>query len=93
LKKANGLLTKFKDSLIRTAGWQISSSMLHGFIGSISSAYNYSKDLNTSLNNIRIVTGKNIDEMARFAEQANRAARALSTTTTAYTDAALIFYQ
>jgi hypothetical protein len=67
--------------------------MLHGFIGSISSAYNYSKDLNTSLNNIRIVTGKNIDEMARFAEQANRAARALSTTTTAYTDAALIFYQ
>ena len=34
----------------------------------ISSAWNYSKDLNASLNNIRIVTGKNIDEMSRFAD-------------------------
>jgi TP901 family phage tail tape measure protein len=31
--------------------------------------------------------------MAIFAEKANRSAKALSTTTTAYTDAALIFYQ
>jgi TP901 family phage tail tape measure protein len=31
--------------------------------------------------------------MARFAEYANKAAKSLSTTTTAYTDAALIFYQ
>jgi hypothetical protein len=31
--------------------------------------------------------------MARFAETANRAARALSTTTTEYTKASLIYYQ
>jgi hypothetical protein len=31
--------------------------------------------------------------MAAFAEKANKAAKALSTTTTAYTDAALIYYQ
>jgi TP901 family phage tail tape measure protein len=31
--------------------------------------------------------------MAKFAESANKAAKALSTTTTAYTDAALIYYQ
>jgi hypothetical protein len=31
--------------------------------------------------------------MAAFAEQANKAANNLSTTTRAYTDAALIFYQ
>jgi len=31
--------------------------------------------------------------MAAFAERANAAAKSLSTTTTAYTDAALIFYQ
>ena len=31
--------------------------------------------------------------MARFAEQANKAAKALSTTTTNYTDASLIYYQ
>ena len=93
LKRANGLLASFGTTLMNTARWQLSSTMLHGFIGSISSAYNYSKDLNESLNNIRIVTGKNIDEMSRFADQANRAAKALSATTTAYTDAALIYYQ
>ena len=31
--------------------------------------------------------------MDKFAEKANKAAKQLSTTTTAYTDAALIFYQ
>jgi hypothetical protein len=41
---------------------------LHGFIGSLKSAFSYAKDLDTSLNNIRIVTGYNIDEMTRFAE-------------------------
>jgi hypothetical protein len=30
--------------------------------------------------------------MARFAEQANKAARSLSTTTKAYTDASLIYF-
>ena len=87
--KMSGFLTVLKN----TARWQISSSVLHGFIGSIQSAYGYAKDLNESLNNIRIVTGQTTDQMARFAEQANRAAKNLSTTTTAYTDAALIFYQ
>jgi hypothetical protein len=31
--------------------------------------------------------------MSKFAIEANKAAKALSTTTTAYTDAALIYYQ
>jgi hypothetical protein len=31
--------------------------------------------------------------MAKFAQSANTAAKALSTTTTKYTDAALIYYQ
>jgi hypothetical protein len=87
--KMSGFLTVLKN----TARWQISSSILHGFIGSIRSAYNYAQDLNESLNNIRIVTGQNTDQMAKFAAQANKAAKALSTTTTAYTNAALIFYQ
>ena len=86
-------LSGFLTTLKNTARWQISSSILHGFMGSIQSAYNYAQDLNQSLNNIRIVTGQNVDQMAQFAEQANKAAKALSTTTTAYTDAALIYYQ
>ena len=49
--------------------------------------------LNESLNNIRIVTGQSTDQMAKFAEEANKSAKALSTKTTDYTDAALIYYQ
>jgi hypothetical protein len=35
----------------------------------------YAKSLDSSLNNIRIVTGQSADEMARFAENASRAAK------------------
>ena len=62
-------------------------------MGSIQHAYYYAQDLNESLNNIRIVTSNSTDEMAKFAKQANAAAKSLSTTTTQYTDAALIYYQ
>lgn len=93
LKKTNTLLNEFATTLKNTARWQISSSILHGFMGSLQSAYSYAKDLNQSLNNIQIVTGQSTEQMAEFAKQANESAKALSTTTTAYTDAALIFYQ
>ena len=86
-------LKSLGTTLANTARWQISSSVLHGFMGAIQTAYGYAQDLNRSLNDIRIVTGYSADEMAKFAEQANKSAQALSTTTTAYTDAALIFYQ
>lgn len=93
LRRTNNLLNEFKTTLMNTARWQISSSILHGFMGSLQSAYGYAQDLNQSLNNIRIVTGYSSDEMAQFAERANKAAQDLSTTTTNYTDAALIYYQ
>jgi tRNA C32,U32 (ribose-2'-O)-methylase TrmJ len=53
----------------------------------------HAKDLNTALNDIRIVTGYSTDEMAKFAATAREAASALNTTTTEYSKAALIFYQ
>lgn len=93
LKRSSALLTEFATTLKNTARWQISSSILHGFMGSLQSAYGYAQNLNESLTNIRIVTGESADQMAAFAKQANESAKALSTTTTAYTDAALIFYQ
>lgn len=93
LRRTNTLLTNFATTLKNAARWQLSSSILHGFVGSVQTAYYYAQDLNESLNNIRIVTGKSTEEMAAFAEQANEAAKALSTTTTNYTDAALIYYQ
>ena len=90
------LSDKVKDlgkTLSNTVKWQISSSVIHGFMGAIQGAYGYAQDLNKSLNNIRIVTSQSTDQMAAFAEKANKAAKALSTTTTTYTDAALIYYQ
>ena len=93
LRRSSALLREFGTTLKNTTRWQISSSVVHGFMGAIQSAYGYAQDLNESLNNIRIVTGQSVDEMAKFAEKANASAKALSTTTTAYTDAALIFYQ
>ena len=93
LKRTNKLLDEFKTSLANTARWQISSSILHGFMGSLQTAFGYAEDLNKSLNDIRIVTGQNTDQMAKFAREANAAAQALSATTTEYTNAALIYYQ
>lgn len=93
LRRSNSLLKEFGTTLMNTARWQISSSILHGFMGAIQGAYGYAQDLNESLNNIRIVTGQSSEEMAAFAERANKAAKALSTTTTEYTNASLIYYQ
>lgn len=86
-------MNEFATTMKNTVRWQISSSVLHGFLGTINQAYGYAKSLDASLNSIRIVTGQTVNQMADFAKEANRAAQALSTTTTSYTDAALIFYQ
>lgn len=93
LKQTNVLVDKLWDSLKRTAGWQLSSTAIHRFIGTIQTAYNYAQDLNKSLNDIRIVTGYGSDKMAEFAKNANKAAKQLSATTLDYTNASLIYYQ
>ena len=93
VKHVNKTIQEMKDTFSNTIRWQVSSSVLHGLMGAVQSAYGYAQDLNESLNNIRIVTGYSTDQMSKFAEQANRAARALSTTTTEYTNASLIYYQ
>ena len=81
------------EQLKRTIGWQVSSSTIHGVMSTYSQAINYAKQLNRSLTDIRIVTGQSQAQMANFAKYANVAAKNLSSTTTRYTDAALIYYQ
>ena len=93
IRRTNTMLKEMGVTLANTVKWQLSSSMIHGFMGAVQSAYGYAQDLNASLNDIRIVTGQNVDQMARFASEANKAARALSSTTTEYTNASLIYYQ
>ena len=93
LRRSNALVKEFATSLANTARWQLSSSVLHGFMSTMQSAYSYAQNLDKSLTDIQIVTGNNADYMAKFADKANEAAQALSTTTKQYSDASLIFFQ
>lgn len=91
--RLNSHVKNLLDDLIKVSRWQLSSSIMHGFMGTIQTAYGYSQDLNESLTNIGIVTGRNAEQMANFADKANIAAKALNTTTVDYADASLIYYQ
>lgn len=93
ITKTTTMLDKMMVTLKNTVKWELSSTFVHGLERGLSSAINYAKDLNSSLNDIRIVTGYSADDMTRFAQQANKAAKELSTTTKAYTDASLIYFQ
>ena len=93
ISQTNGMLKQFGTTMKNTLRWQASSMLLHGTVNAIQKAWNYAQKLDRSLTDIQIVTKQSDAQMAKFAENANKAARALSTSTTAYTDAALIYYQ
>ena len=93
LKQTNKLITDFGNTLKNTVKWEISSNLVHGLESAMSGAVSYAKNLNSSLTDIRIVTGQSTEQMAKFAQYANKAAKDLSTSTRSYADAALIYYQ
>jgi len=76
-----------------TVRYGISSSIFNNFTNSIQKAYDFTKNLDTSLNDIRIVSNKSAEEMERLAISANKAAQSLGRTTLDYTKAATIYYQ
>lgn len=93
LKNTNKLLDAMATSMANTVKWGITSSIFNNITSQIQKAWSYSKSLDTSLNSIRIVTGKSADEMERYARVANKAAKELGQSTRDYTDASLIYYQ
>ena len=93
LKQSNKLVQQMATTLGNTFRYGISSSIVNRLSESIQSAFNYTKKLDTSLNDIRIVTGLSADNMERFAKQANDAAKSMGASTLDYTNAALIYYQ
>lgn len=92
-RRTSKLFDSLWVTMKNTMRWQLTSSMLHGFIGAMQTAVGYTKDLDKSLSSIRIVTQQSAEDMANFTKRANEAAKALSTTTTDYTNASLIYYQ
>ena len=93
MQKTKNLLTSMMDTFGSSIKWSIAYSAINKISQGFSDAFQYAKDLNESLTNIRVVTGLGAEEMTAFAEKANKAAKALGATTTAFTDAALIYYQ
>ena len=93
IKESNQFLDKMAITFGNTVRWSITNKIINTITGSIQKAFYFAKDLDRSLNDIRIVTGKSADEMERFAKQATNAAQALGKTTTDYTKASLIYYQ
>ena len=92
-KQTSQWLDKMAETLSNTVRWSIASTAVNSITGSIQKAYSFTKQLDSSLNDIRIVTEKSADDMDRFARKANEAAKALGAQTLDYTKASLIFYQ
>jgi hypothetical protein len=57
LKESFDLINSMATTLGNTVKWSIASGALNAMTGSIQKAWNYTKNLDTSLNDIRIVTG------------------------------------
>lgn len=92
-RNTNTVLDKMFVTLKNTITWGLSSAVWNNVTGSIQKTYYYIKDLDTALNDIRIVTSKSNEEMAQFAKNANEAAKALGTSTRNYAEGSLIYYQ
>ena len=93
LKESKSLIDKMGETLVNTIKWNVASSAINAFTTGIQNAYNYVKVLDSSLTDIRIVTGQSRDEMDDFARSANSAAQALGRQTKDYTNAYLTFAQ
>lgn len=95
----NGLVSvsKTTDKVFNTLGntvrWGVIASGFQSVLNSAHEAVDYVKELDRSLNDIRIVSDYNAQDMREFSLYANEAAQALGQTTVAYTDASLIFAQ
>ena len=90
-------VSKSADKVFNTIGntvrWGVIASGFQTLLNNAHKAVQYMRDLDKSLTNIRMVTDYSKTDMKEFAEYANRAAQALGSTTTAYTNASLIFAQ
>lgn len=85
----NSLWTTMKSA----AKWQFAYGAINAFTTSVRNAVQYMKELDTSLNKIRIVTGMSKDEMEGVAKSANKMAKDLSASTKEIVKGQLIYFQ
>lgn len=92
-ERTKTVFDKIGEGLVRTASWSVYSGITNTMLGSLSKAVDYTKELDTNLNAIRVVTKKSAEDMDAFAQRANAAAKNLGLSTNEYTKGALTFYQ
>ena len=93
LNQTPKFIKEFQRTFVNVFRYNIAGTIQNAFAGSFQQAIGFAKSLDSSLNDIRIVTGKSADEMARFSKEAASAAKSLGKSTTDYTNASLIYYQ
>lgn len=93
VKATSSLVDKMFNTMGNTVRWGIMSSAFNGVTNSIRQATDYVKELDDSLTQIQLVTSYSKEDMNQYAKSANEAARALGSTTTAMTNATLLFAQ
>lgn len=93
LKSTSNNLDKIKNTISNTVRWGVVSSAFNHISDSIYQSVEYMKDLDSSLTQIMLVTDYSRQNMNGFAKEANEAAKALGSTTTAMTNASLVFAQ
>ena len=89
----SNILTKMGTTLANNIRWQLSSAAINAFTGGVQEAWNYTKNMDKALTNIRIVTGESREEMDKLAAASNRMAKELRSTTEEMVKGQLIFYQ
>lgn len=92
-KSISGFADKIFNTMGNTVRWGVTASIFQTIQNSLYRAVDYVQELDTSLNNIRIVTNASNEDMRNFALNANQAAQAIGASTTSFTDAAQLYAQ
>ena len=93
IKSVSKTTEKLFNTIGNTVRWGVVASGFQTILNSAHQTVQYVRDLDTSLTNIMMVTQQSKEQMNEFAQSANEAAKALSSTTVNMTDAALVFAQ
>ncbi len=93
IKSVSKTTEKLFNTIGNTVRWGVVASGFQSVLNSAHQTVQYVRDLDTSLTNIMMVTQQSKEQMNEFAQSANEAAKALSSTTVNMTDAALVFAQ
>ncbi len=92
-KNISSLSDKIMNTFGNTVRWGVTASIFQTIQNSLYRSVDYVKELDTSLNNIQIVTGETSSNLTEWAKSANEAAAQLGASTVAFTDAAQLYAQ